>query len=129
MFPWIDLIEIIKKIVDKIRTGRLLGKSSGFNTSGDVVDQESYETEATKIIKRGVLCFKFLVLQTWTISTVTAQPTGVVKVGPFPQLIKESIIREEQVECPSGSLEASFDGAATCLMLFSHSGLRDTFTG
>ena len=102
-FPWIDLIEIIRKIVEKIRTGRLLAKSSGFNSEGQLVDQESYELEDTKIIRRGVRCFKATVLQIWTIVTVTAQPSGKVIMGPLPRLDKESIVSEQEIECPPDS--------------------------
>lgn len=97
----IDLAEIIRKLVAAIvRTGRLIGKSSGFDTSGDLVDEENYEIEFTKIVRRGVLCYEVHVIQTWKITTITKQPSGKVIKGPVPVLVKESVVSERQVECP-----------------------------
>lgn len=118
MFPWLDLAELLKKIAEKIRAGRFIGKAASFNASGDIVDQETYEVEDTRIIKRGVLCFQIHVIQTWTIVTVTAQPAGKVKVGPFPELVKESVISEQQVTCPPELDEESIHHATTAMMLF-----------
>jgi len=68
----IDFAEIIRKLVAAIiRTGRLVGKSSGFDKDGDLVDAENYEIEFTKIVRRGVLCYDARVLQLWTITTIT----------------------------------------------------------
>ena len=118
MFPWIDLFELIKRIIARIRTGRPLGKTSGFNTKGELVDRDLYEVETTKIIRRGVLCFKATILQTWAIVTITAQPGGKVILGPLPYLEKESIVREQQVDCPPDDAEISDVRLTTAQALF-----------
>jgi hypothetical protein len=98
---FIDFAEIIRKLVAAlIRTGRLVGKSSGFDTGGDLVDAESYEIEFTRVVQRGVLCYEARVLQLWTITTITKQPGGKLVTGPVPMLDKESIVSERLVECP-----------------------------
>jgi hypothetical protein len=93
-------LDVNQLVVAAIRAGRLISKNTLLKAGGKVLDQETYELESTRIVRRGVLCFRIVVLQTLTISTITTKPSGKVRWGPTPELIKESVISEEQVACP-----------------------------
>lgn len=76
--------------VNYLLNRRLIGRRSVVDLKGNRQDIDTYEFTETKIIKRGVLCFRQTVLSIYEETKGTRA------------LIKQTVIGEEQVDCPEG---------------------------
>ena len=87
IYGLIDLFGLAE-LINYLLNRRLIGRRSVVNLDGVREDIDTYEVSETKIIKRGVLCFRQTLLSTYD-ETKGART-----------LIKQSVISEEQVDCP-----------------------------
>jgi len=82
----IDLFGI-GELVNYLLNRRLIGRRSVVNLKGQREDIDTYEFTETKVIKRGVLCFRQTVLSIYDETKNTRT------------LIKQTVTGEEQVDC------------------------------
>jgi len=91
---------LVEWIINYLRRRRKIASQSYFDTNGDFVDVDTYEVPETRFQRRGNLCYKVYYLNTYQQTTVWQDATGNRKSGPEIKLLKEYVVREEQVECP-----------------------------